>query len=436
MDIIHPRCCGLDIHKKLIVACLITPGSNGRPRKEVRSFGAMTEEILRLGDWLAAAGVTHVAMEATGVYWQPIWNLLEDRFVLLLVNAQHIKAVPGRKTDGKDCEWIADLLRHGLLRPSFVPERPQRELRELTRYRTTLVGERSAEVNRLQKTLEGANIKLAGVASNVLGVSGRQMLEALIAGDTDPVALADYARGKLRDKLPPLRQALTGQVGSHQRFLLAQQLAHIDALDGGIAEVSAEIARRLREGRASPDRPAPSSPAPPSLDDADLVQRLSTIPGIGQRAAEILLAEIGPDVRRFPTPAHLASWAGMCPGNHESAGKRTSGKTRRGNPQLRSLLVEVAQAAARTKGTFLAARFQRLVKRLGYKKALIALGHTILRLVYRLLADGTSYDERGPQPMDERARQAAVRTSLRRLQELGVAVTLAPVPLHPATAVT
>jgi transposase len=433
----------LDVHKKLIVACVIAPGPNGRPRKEVRRFGAMTEEILQLGDWLAAQGVTHVAMEATGVYWRPIWNLLEDRFTLLLANARHIKAVPGRKTDVKDCEWIADLLRHGLLRPSFVPERPQRELRELTRYRTTLVGERSAEVNRLQKTLEGANIKLAAVASNVLGVSGRQMVEALVAGETDAAALAACARGRLRDKLPRLQQALTGQVGPHQRFLLGQQLAHIDALDQVIAEVSTEIARRLREAAPQSHRaaPAPSPPTPgatpspePSPEETNLVQRLCTIPGIGQRAAEIMLAEIGRDVRRFPTPAHLASWAGMCPGNHESAGKRISGKTRRGNPHLRSLLVEVAQAASRTKGTVLAARFQRLVKRLGYKKALIALGHPILRLVYRLLSDGTVYQERGPQAMDERARRMAVRASLRRLQELGVAVSVALAPSHPAAA--
>jgi transposase len=433
----------LDVHKKLIVACVIAPGPNGRPRKEVRRFGAMTEEILQLGDWLAAQGVTHVAMEATGVYWRPIWNLLEDRFTLLLANARHIKAVPGRKTDVKDCEWIADLLRHGLLRPSFVPERPQRELRELTRYRTTLVGERSAEVNRLQKTLEGANIKLAAVASNVLGVSGRQMVEALVAGETDAAALAACARGRLRDKLPRLQQALTGQVGPHQRFLLGQQLAHIDALDQVIAEVSTEIARRLREAAPQSHRaaPAPSPPTPgatpspePSPEETNLVQRLCTIPGIGQRAAEIMLAEIGRDVRRFPTPAHLASWAGMCPGNHESAGKRISGKTRRGNPHLRSLLVEVAQAASRTKGTVLAARFQRLVKRLGYKKALIALGHTILRLVYRLLSDGTVYQERGPQAMDERARRMAVQASLRRLQELGVAVSVALAPSHPAAA--
>jgi transposase len=443
VEVVYSHCCGLDIHKQLIVACVIAPGPNGRSRKEIRRFGAMTAEILQLGDWLAAQGVTHVAMEATGVYWQPIWNLLEDRFTLLLVNAQHIKAVPGRKTDVKDCEWIADLLRHGLLRPSFVPARPQRELRELTRYRTTLVGERSAEVNRLQKTLEGANIKLASVASDVLGVSGRQMVEALIAGETDAAALADCARGRLRDKLPQLQQALTGQVGPHQRFVLGQQLAHIDALDRVIAAVSAEIARRLCDGApplhatagiaawpgAGPTRSTELAPK-----DAGLVHRLRTIPGIGQRAAEIVLAEIGSDVRRFPTPAHLASWAGMCPGNHESAGKRISGKTRRGNPHLRSLLVEVAQAASRTRGTFLAARFQRLVKRLGYKKSLIALAHTILRVVYRLLADGGTYQERGPQAIDERTRQRAVRASLRRLQELGVAVALAPTPPQPAAA--
>src|SRR5215207_8534242 len=246
MDVLYERCCGLDIHKRTAVACLIVPRPGGQPAKEVRSFGTMTDDLMCLADWLAANAVTHVAMESTGVYWKPVWNLLEGQFELLLVNARHVKAVPGRKTDAKDCEWLADLLRHGLLRGSFVPERPQRELRELTRYRTSLVQERSAEINRLQKTLEGANIKLGDVASDIMGLSSRQMLAALADGETNATAMAQLAQGRLRDKLPALERALAGSIGAHQRFLLARQLAHIDFLDAAIAEVSVEIAERLR----------------------------------------------------------------------------------------------------------------------------------------------------------------------------------------------
>ncbi|MFQ6031246.1 MAG: IS110 family transposase, partial [Dehalococcoidia bacterium] len=318
MDAIYQRCCGLDIHKKVVVACLITPGRKGEPHKEIRSFGTMTADLLELSDWLAAAECTHVAMESTGVYWKPIYNLLEGSFELLLVNAQHIKAVPGRKTDVKDCEWIADLLRHGLLKGSFVPHRSQRELRELTRYRTSLVWERSAEVNRLQKTLEGANIKLAAVATDILGKSGREMLDALVGGSTDAPVLAELAKGRMREKIPELERALAGQFGPHQRFMVATQLAHIDFLEETIEKVSGEVAERL----------GPFEP---------MVERLDAIPGIGPRNAQALLAELGTDMERFPSAGHLASWAGMCPGNHESAGKRKSGKTRKGNRWLRTL---------------------------------------------------------------------------------------------------
>ena len=336
MDVLYERCCGLDIHKRTVAACLIVPGPDGRPAKEVRGFGTMTDELLQLADWLAANSVTHVAMESTGVYWKPIWNLLEGQFTLLLVNARHVKAVPGRKTDAKDCEWLADLLRHGLLRGSFVQDRPQRELRELTRYRTSLVQERSAEINRLQKTLEGANIKLGDVATDIMGLSSRQMLAALVGGETDAVVMAQLAQGRLRDKLPARERALAGSIGTHQRFLLARQLAHIDFLDAAIAEVSGEITARLRPFETE-------------------LERLATIPGVGQRTAEVLVAEIGTDMGRFPTAAHLASWAGMCPGNDESAGKRRSGKTRKGSPWLRSALIEAARAAGRSKRTYLAA---------------------------------------------------------------------------------
>jgi transposase len=407
MDVAYSHCCGLDVHKRTVVACLITPGPDGQPRKSIQTFGTVTAELLALADWLAAAGCTHVALESTGVYWQPIYNLLEDRFQLLLVNARHIKAVPGRKTDVRDCEWLADLLRHGLLQPSFVPARPQRELRELTRHRLALVRERTAVANRLQKTLEGANIKLASVATDILGVSGRHMLNALVDGTTDPETLAELAKGALRSKLPQLKQALVGQVGTHQRFLIAQHLAHLDFLEEHLAQVSGEIADRLRPV-------------------ADALVRLDTIPGIGPYLAEALVAEIGTDMTRFPSAAHLASWAGMCPGNDESAGKRRSGKTRKGNPWLRALLVQAAHAAARRKNTYLAAQYGRLATRRGKKKAAVAVGHTILVIVYHVLKRGTVYEELGAGYFDERDRQAVERRLVRRLEALGNKVTLEP----------
>jgi len=337
MEIRYERCCGLDVHKRTVVACLLVPGPAGAPSKQIRTFGTMTRDLLALSDWLAAAGCTHVAMESTGVFWKPIYNLLEGSFELVVVNAQHIKAVPGRKTDVRDAEWIADLLRHGLLRASFIPDRSQRELRELTRYRTTLIHDRANEVNRLQKVLEGANIKLASVATDILGKSGRDMLEALVGGASDSALLAQLARGRLREKLPQLEQALAGQFGAHHRFLLAQQLAHIDFLDASLERVSTEIAERVRPFAAE-------------------VARVQSIPGVGRRTAEVLVAEIGVDLTRFPTARHLASWAGLCPGNDESAGKRRSGRTRKGSPWVRTPLVAAAQAAARTKDTYLAAQ--------------------------------------------------------------------------------
>ena len=407
MDVVYARCCGLDVHKRGVVACLVTPGPNGAPAKEVRAFGAMTDDLLALSDWLTAAGCTHVAMESTGVYWKPIYNLLEDNFDLLLVNARHVKAVPGRKTDAQDCEWLADLLRHGLLQASFVPDRPQRELRELTRYRTSLVRERTAAANRLQKTLEGANIKLASVATDILGRSGREMLAALVEGQTDAAELAQLARGRLREKLPELERALAGRVGAHQRFLIAQQLAHVDFLEASIAQVSTEVAERVRPAE-------------------DAIARLDTVPGTGRHAAEALVAEIGTEVGRFPTARHLASWAGMCPGHRESAGKRQGGKTRKGSPWLRALLIQAAHATARTKGTYLAAQYRRLAARRGKSRAAVAVGHTILVIAYHLLQRGTTYHDLGPNYFDQRDRQQVERRLVHRLHALGYRVPLAP----------
>jgi transposase len=442
MEVLYPRCCGLDVHQKSVTACvLLSPAPGARPRKEVRTFPALTDGLLALGDRLTGHGVTHGALESTGVYWKPVWNVLEGDFELLLVNAHHVKQVPGRKTDVKDCEWLADLLRHGLLRPSFVPDRPQRELRELTRLRTSRVRMRVSEVNRLQKTLEGANLKLGAVASDVLGVSARAMLELLVAGEDDAAALADLAKGKLRAKLPELERALTGRVRDHQRFLIAEHLATIDELETGIARLSAEIAARLAPPPAASDPPPPPSPSPPEtatpptvpasaslgvVPGDDVVARLDTIPGVGRTTAEALLAEIGTDMSRFPSAAHLASWAGLCPGNDESAGKRRSGKTRKGSPWLRTLLVEAAHAASRTTETYLAARYHRIAARRGKKKAAVAVAHSILLIAYHLLRDGTTYQDLGGNYYDERDRRAVERRLVRRLERLGHRVTLTP----------
>jgi transposase len=407
MDVLYSRCCGIDIHKRTAVACVIVPGPNGQPSKTLRTFGTMTDDLLALADWLMSEGVSDVALEATGVYWKPLWNLLESTFTLVLANPQHIKAVPGRKTDVKDAEWIADLLRHGLLRGSFVPDRPQRELRELTRYRTALIRERAREINRVQKTLEGANIKLGDVASNVLGASGRAMLQGLVTGNSDTASLADLARGKLRDKRAALERALSGRMGAHQRFMLAEQLCHIDALDEAIDRVSAEVAERVQPFDAE-------------------IMRLDAVPGVGRRTAEALVAEIGIDMTRFPSPAHLASWAGMCPGNHESAGKQQGGKSRSGNKWLKAALVEAAQAVARTRGTYLAAQFRRLAARRGKQKASVAVGHSLLVIAYHLLAHGHEYDDLGANYFDERDRQLVQRRLVRRLEGLGYRVQLEP----------
>lgn len=409
MQVVNERCCGLDIHKRSVVACIIVPGSDKQPQKEIRTFGTMTDDLLSLSDWLLSNGVAHVAMESTGVFWKPIYNLLEGSFELLLANAAHIKAVPGRKTDVRDCEWIADLLRHGLLAGSFVPDRSQRELRELTRYRTQLIRERSSQVNRLQKTLEGANIKLANVATDIMGVSGRQILRALVEGSTDEQGMAELAKGRMRDKIPQLQAALRGSFGAHQRFMLAHQLALIEVLDSSIEGLSREIEKRML-------------PFQWALD------LLVTIRGVGQRTAEVIISEIGVDMERFPTYRHLASWAGMCPGNNESAGKRKSGRTRKGNVWLRTALVEAAQAAGRSKESYLSAQYHRIARRGGSNKAAVAVGHSILVIAYKMLMNRTTYQELGGNYFDERDRQARERRLVHSLERLGYRVSLEPLP--------
>ena len=407
MDVLFQRCAGIDVHKKTVVVCVRCWEGPGRIQQEVRTFGTMTSQLLELSDWLTERGVTHVAMESTGVYWKPVFNLLEGRFQVMLVNAQHIKKVPGRKTDVKDCQWIAELLQVGLLKASFVPAAPMRELRDLTRQRAQLIGERSAVANRIQKVLEDANIKLGSVASDVLGVSGRDMLEALCAGQTDPVALAELARKRLREKIPALRLALHGRVTEHHRFLLRMHLDHLQHLQELIGRLSERIEVAL----------APF---------AEPMERLMTIPGINQRVAEILMAEIGTNMNQFPTAAHLASWTGMCPGNHESAGKRRSGRAPKGNRWLRTGLVQAAWAASHTKNTYVAAQYRRLARRRGRKRALIALGHSLLGIVYHVLKRGTIYADLGPAYLDRLEPERLTRQLIKRLESLGHKVTLEP----------
>jgi transposase len=402
MRVLYERCCGLDVHKRTVVACLLTPEG-----KQVRTFGTTTRELLELGEWLRAHGCTHVAMEASGVFWKPVHNLLEGTGLeLLVVNARHVKAVPGRKTDVKDAEWLAELLRHGLLRPSFIPDRPQRELQELVRYRRSLTDERAREANRLQKVLEGANVKLASVVSNVLGVSGRAMLQALVAGTTAPGDLAQLAQPRLQASRQELEAALEGAVGPHQRLLLGAQLRHIAFLDQAIAFLDAEIEARLRPFAAE-------------------LARLDSIPGVSRRVAEVVLAVVGTDLTRFPTAGHLVSWAKLCPGLDERAGKRRNPRTGHGNAELRAVLVEAAWAASHTR-TYRGAQFHRLAARRGKKRALVAVAHSLLVIVYHLLRDGDTYHDLGPNYFDERAKEATTRRAGRRLERLGYKVTLDP----------
>lgn len=401
MQVLYERCCGLDVHKKSVTACAITP-----EEKEIQTFGTMTGDIIALVGWIKSKGCSHVAMESTGVYWKPLYNLLEvEQIETLVVNAKHIKAVPGRKTDVKDAEWIADLLRHGLLKGSFIPGRDQRELRELVRYRRSLINERSREVNRLQKVLEGCNIKLSSVASDITGVSAKAMLKAIIDDAGDPVLIARLAKGKLKNKHKELEKALLGLVGPHQKMILTAQLNHIEFLDQQIIELDQEIEARLH---------------PFELE----LEILDSIPGIGRRTAEGILAEIGTDMHRFPSSAHLASWAGMSPGNNESAGKRKSGKTTKGNKSLRATLVLAARAAAKSKNTYLSAQYRRIAARRGGNRAAVAVGHSILVMTYQMLKKRESYKELGSDYFDQRKKESVIKNSIKRLESLGLKVTV------------
>ena len=400
MEPIYTSCCGLDVHKKNIQACVRRIGKDGKIQQEVRPFGTMTQDILLLADWLSKKEVTHVAMESTGVYWKPIYNILEGRFNILLVNARHIKNVPGRKTDVKDCQWIAHLLQYGLLKGSFIPDRAQREFRDLTRHRAKLVDQRASVVNRVHKVLEDANVKLGSVATDIMGKSGKDMIRALIRGEKDSAEMADLARRQLRGRIPQLRLALEGHVTDHHRFMLDKLMDQLDYLDGQIDEVSRPFAGAIEE--------------------------LMRLPGFQKVASENVIAEIGSNMDQFPSADHLCSWAGICPGSNESAGKRKSGKTTKGSKWLRASLAHAAWAASKKKNSYFHAQYGRLAGRRGKKRAVIAVAHSLLTLIYYVLRDQVQYKDLGQDYFDKLNSKRRVPYLVKRLKNMGYAVNLAP----------
>jgi transposase len=408
MEVLHPHCAGLDVHKDSVVAC-VRHMVDGDVTREVRSFKTTTKGLLALSEWLSVEGCAHIVMEATGVYWKPVWHILSDgEFELVLANAAHVKNVPGRKTDVNDATWLAELLAHGLVRGSFVPDEQTQEMRTLLRTRKQLVRERSRHIQRLQKTLEDANIKLDSVISDIMGLSGRRMIEALVAGETDPNALAALAHRRIKATPAELEAALRGRVTRHHRFLLRLHLQQIDAIDAAIGEISPEVDALVEPFRTT-------------------VQLLTTIPGIDELSACVILAEIGRDMSRFPTAGHLISWAGLCPKNDESAGKRRSTRMRKGAPWLKTTLVQCAWAAARKKASYLQAQFHRLRARRGAKKAIGAVAASILTAAYHMLKNGAFYEELGPDHFDKRAQARQVHRLIDRLRNLGFAVQITPV---------
>jgi transposase len=433
MRVIYTCVAGLDVHKKTVVACRMRVTADNRVVWETKTFGTMTADLLKLHDWLGEWEVEQVAIESTADYWKPVFNILEGGFEVILVNSQHVKKVPGRKTDAHDAEWLAELILHGLLRASFIPPKPQRVLRELTRYRTTLVRERGRVVNRVEKLLESTNIKLSSVVTDVMGVSAKAMLSQLAAGATDPQGLAELAKGRLRNKLKDLEAALTGTVDEHHRFILAQQLGHIDFLDEQIAAMSQQISHHLAQmGSPAADDDDRSGSSETEADNplswSAAVELLDTIPGVDRRTAEIILAEIGLDMSQFPSADDLVSWAGFAPGNHQSGGKRYSGRTTKGNRPIGAALNQAAWAASRTKDTFLKARYHRLAARRGKKRAIVAIGRSMLVSIWYMLSRQEPYQELGAAYYDHRRKETKVSYFTQQLSKLGFVVTLDPAP--------
>ena len=436
MRVLYKRVGGLDVHKKTVVACRMRVTDEKRVDWERRTFGTMMADLLGLHDWLSEWNIEQVALESTADYWKPVFNILEEGFEVVLVNARHVKKVPGRKTDASDAEWLAELMLHGLLKASFIPPKPQRELRELTRYRTTVVRERARIINRLEKLLESTNIKLSSVVTDVMGVSARAMLTELVAGATDPQALAELAKGRLRNKTKELEAALVGAIRPNQRFILARQLSHIDFLDEQIEAFNQQISQHLQQMAPSAvqdgqdDNDGSSGQeAAESLSWTEAVKLLDTIPGVDERTAEIILAEIGLDMSQFPTADDLASWAGIAPGNHQSGGKRYSGRTTKGNRPIGGALTQAAWAASRTKHTWLKARYHRLAARRGKKRAIVALGRSILVSVWHMLSKRQPYQDLGADYYDQRRKDSKVSYFTKQLARLGFTVQLDPKPL-------
>ena len=410
MEAIIERCCGIDVHKKNIVVCLAVGKPHEKPKTTIKTFSTMTRDLLACRDWLVSEGCTHAVVESTGVYWKPVFNILEDSMEVILANARDVKNVPGRKTDVRDCEWLAQLLRHGLVKASFIPPKPIRELRDLTRYREKLTQKRSSEINRLQKFLEDANIKLSSVATDINGVSARNMIHHLIEDDMSTQEMADLARGRLRNKIEDLEKSLEGYFSDHHRIILKLTLQMIASYDEAIEKLNDEIEKRMESFQEE-------------------AEGLQTIPGVKKKFAERIIAEIGIDMSRFPSDAHLSSWAGASPGNNESAGKRRSGKVTQGNKWLKSALVEAGWAASKTKNTYLSARYRRLAARRGKKRAALAVGHTILVMAYHIIKEHRTYNELGADYFDKLNEQHLVRRLTSRITALGYEVKVEKLPV-------
>ena len=434
MQVTYERCAGIDVHKKTVVVCCLSLDGNGKPQRETRTYSTTIRELLSLCDWLSSTEITHIAMESTGEYWKPVYNVLESSFDVRVVNSHHFKQVPGRKTDVKDAEWLAELLSYGLVRGSFIPPLPQRDLRDLTRQRTTLIRERASVINRLQKVLEWANLKLASVVSDIGGVSARAMLKALVAGVEDPEVLADLAKGRMRTKQAELAAALSGRVREHHRFLIRTHLEHLEFLDAHLKPFDERVEQLIEQPLLSREVSAPAVDETSVSDSAELpltwqqaMPLLDSIPGVARQSAELLLAEVGSDMRRFPSAAHLCKWAGVCLGNHESAGKRYSGKTPPANRWLRSILVQMANAAVRCKASYFATVYRRLAPRRGHKRAIVAVAHRLLIAVYHILKQHQPYRDYRTTDLGQRSQHQLIQTLQHRIERLGYQVQLTPI---------